>query len=158
MLTMLVLAVLAPFTILKDNEGKTLMSFSDLGLPDLKMPDLPSMSSNKFLTSSGGRGEVAVFYQWYDNQGTVQFTTTPPPHGIDYVVKEFNPDTNLIEAVNLPVEKSVSETSAISTAREPSLEIGSPYNPEDVKKLIEDAQSIEKKLQQRFEDQNSALN
>ena len=158
MLALLVLAVLAPFTLLKDNEGKTLMSFSDLGLPDFSLPDMPSMSATGQSSSSSGSGGVAVFYKWYDDRGTVQFTTELPPDGIDYEVKEFDPNTNLIQAVSLPAEETTTDVSAVPTAREPSLEIGSPYNPEDVKKLIEDAQNIEKKLQQRFEDQNSALN
>ena len=39
MLALLVLALLLPFTILKDDHGNTLMSFSDFSLSDVKMPD-----------------------------------------------------------------------------------------------------------------------
>ena len=159
MLTLLVLAVLAPFTILKDSEGKPLMSFSSLSLPNFGVPDMPSISSSSSALAPAINGnKVDKFYKWYDAGGSLQFTTEPPPDGIDYTVKEFDPDTNLIQAVSLPVEEEVKETSDASSAKEPALEIGSPYNPDDIKKLLEDAQNIEKKLQQRFEDQKSALN
>jgi hypothetical protein len=159
MLTLLVLAVLAPFTILKNSEGRPLMSFSSLSLPDFDVPDISSVaSSSSALAPSINGNKVDKFYKWYDASGTLQFTTEPPPDGIDYSVKEFDPDTNLIRAVSLPVEEEVKETTDATSGKEPALEIGSPYNPDDIKKLLEDAQNIEKKLQQRFEDQNSALN
>ena len=155
MLALLVLAVLLPFTILKDQNGKTLMSFSDIGLPDFSMP---SLSSNKVKSAVGG-SKTDMFYQWQDADGTIQFTTEPPPEGVEYTIKKYNPDTNLIKAVSLPEEEEpVAEPGVASEGQQPKIQIGSPYSTEEVKKLIEDAQNIEKKLQQRYEDQASALN
>ena len=51
MIAVLFIALLLPFTILKDDSGDTLVSFSDLSFPDLSMPnlsmpDLPKFSGN----------------------------------------------------------------------------------------------------------------
>ena len=156
MLALLVLAVLLPFTILKDQNGNTLMSFSDLGLPDFSMPSMPK--ANLGSSSSTQRD---IFYQWKDASGTVQFTTQPPPEGVEYEIKKYNPNSNVIKAVEVPEpeeEKPEGEAGAVAQGDQPSIQIGSPYNPDDIKKLIDDAQSIEQKLQQRYEDNRSALN
>ena len=112
MLAILVMAFLLPFTVLKDNEGKTLMSFSDFSLSDFnladfKMPDM--LGSDKLLPTNGGGSREDVFYRWNDAKGNIQFTTEPPPDGVEYTVKGYNPDTNLIQAVEIPVEEPVVE-------------------------------------------------
>jgi len=163
MLVVLVVAFLLPFTLLKDKEGKTLMSFSDFNLPDFKMPniEMPDMlASDKKRRTSGGGSREDVFYRWNDAKGNVQFTTEPPPDGIEYTVKGYNPDTNLIQAVEIPVEEPppapVVETASESNSSEQGLD--SPYTKEKIQKLFDDTKNIEKLLNQRYEDQNSAAN
>jgi hypothetical protein len=163
MLALLVLALLLPFTILKDDQGKTLMSFSSLKLPDFSL-SVPSMPSAKNLVPAASESHrMDVFYKWYDASGNLQFSTAPPPAGIEYTVKQFDPDTNVIEAVSLPVAEPPIESSAnapsagLGRADMPG-DLGNPYDKENIKKLFEDAENVEKLLQQRLNNQNSAIN
>ncbi|MCP4469835.1 MAG: DUF4124 domain-containing protein [Gammaproteobacteria bacterium] len=163
MLAALVLALLLPFTILKDDQGKTLMSFSDIGLPDFNLPGMSSFSSNKLTPSGSGLGGKDIFYRWYDADGNVQFTTEPPPDGIEYTVKGYDPNANVIRAVKMPAgETAANEPAANEPA--PTGETANappemnPYDTESTKKLFEDTKNIEKLLNQRLEDQNSNLN
>lgn len=157
MLALLVIALLLPFTLLKNDSGKTLMSFSDFKfkIPDFSMPSFstPSVSGSNKIDGKD------VFYKWHDSDGNVQFTTEPPPEGIEYTTKGYDPNTNVIQAVKLPEQESgkVPESGKSKDETEPSL-TGSPYNPEKIEKLMEDAKNIEKLLNQRFQDQDAALN
>ena len=56
MLAAVVIALLLPFTLLKDDQGKTLMSFSDfslqdISLPDISIPDMSDLMSSKKLVN-----------------------------------------------------------------------------------------------------------
>lgn len=160
MIAVLFIALLLPFTILKDENGRTLMSFSDFNLPDFSMPSLPKLANTRNKTSSGGSsGGKVNFYKWYDADGNVQFTTEPPADGIKYTIKGFDPNTNVIQAVKAPVEDSEAvESTPTPEKTNGAGDIGSPYSQESVKKLFEDTENIEKLLQQRFQDQESAIN
>lgn len=160
MIAVLFIALLLPFTILKDENGRTLMSFSDFSLPDFSMPSLPKLANTGSKASvDGSSGGKDIFYKWYDADGNVQFTTEPPADGIEYTIKGFDPNTNVIQAVKTPVEDSGSGDSTPTPEKTNGAgDIGNPYSQESVKKLFEDAENIEKLLQQRFQDQNSAIN
>lgn len=165
MIAVLFIAMLLPFTILKDDSGDTLMSLSDISLPDFSMPDfsmpdLPKISGAK--NSAPLDGDLSgkdVFYKWYDSDGSIQFTSEPPPEGIEYTLKGFDPDTNVIQAVKVPSKESGSDesTPAQSKSTDPE-EIGIPYSQDRIKKLFEDTKNIEKLLQQRSQDQDSQIN
>lgn len=160
MIAVLFIAMLLPFTILKDDSGHTLMSFSDFNLPDLSMPDLPKISGAK--NSAPLDEDLSgkdVFYKWYDSDGNIQFTSEPPPEGIEYTLKGFDPDTNVIQAVKAPPKESGSDESTPVQKKSTDLEeVGNPYSPDSIKKLFEDTKNIEKLLQQRSQDHNSQIN
>ena len=173
MLAGLVLAFLLPFTLLKDDQGKTLMSFSDFSLPnfslpnfslaDFKMPSIKMPGSDGLLSTDTGGSREDVFYRWNDAKGNVHFTTEPPTDGIEYTVKGYNPDANVIRAVKLPAEKPVAEppASAAESASEDkssALDAGNPYSKDNVQKLFDDTRNIEQLLNQRLNNQNSAVN
>jgi hypothetical protein len=166
MLAGLVVAFLLPFTLLKDDQGKTLMSFSDFSLPDFKMPSIKMpemMSSDKLLPTTGGGSREDVFYRWNDAKGNVHFTTEPPPDGIEYTMKGYNPDTNLIQAVAIPVEESVVESpppgsEPASENRSSAQDLDSPYNKDNIQKLFDDTRNLEQMFKERFNNQNSAVN
>lgn len=161
MLALLVIGMLLPFTILKDESGNPLMSFSDFELPGLSMPSLPKAPEIDSMTESadfiGGRDTI---YQWHDSEGNIQFTTDPPPQGTEYQVRHFDPDANVIKSVDMPI----SETSAANSGSDAEQNADSadqeinPYSQDGVKKLIEDAKNVEKLLNQRFRSQESAIN
>lgn len=156
MIAGLFIAMLLPFTILKGPDGKTLMSFTDIDLPDFSLPSLPKLPDASSMSSSNDSlGGKDLFYKWYDAEGNVQFTTEPPAEGIEYTVKGFDPDTNVIQAVELPQEEPEPDETPPAKNSEES---GSLYSREGIEKLFKDAKDVEKLLNQRMKDQESALN
>ncbi len=161
MLALLVLALLLPFAVLKNDEGKPLMSFSTFSLPDISLPEfsLPEMPS---LPASGAPVETDdsnpsgknVFYQWRDADGNLNFTSEPPPEGVEFSLKGYDPNANVIQALEpMPIESEVGvEAAAQSPAqiREPG-DIGNPYSRESIEKLFNDAKNIEKMLNERLQ-------
>jgi hypothetical protein len=160
MLAALVIAL--PFTILRDDQGKTLMSFSSFSLPDFNMPDMPGMSSSKQLVPSvGDHAGKDMVYQWYDSKSNVHFSTEPPADGIKFTVKGYDSNANVIQAVKLPeIEAPAEPVAADATASNgqdsPGLE--NTYNIEDIQKLVDDSKNIQQLLNQRLNSQNSAIN
>lgn len=159
LLAALVIAMLLPFTILKKDDGTPMMSFSSFGLPDFSAPRLPDLPRVDSITDSvGGGGEVAI-YQWQDSEGNIQFTNEAPPEGVEYQIRHYDPNANVIQSVKLPAEETepkAGETEQPSTTG--ALETPSPYSPDGVKKMMEETRNIEKLLNQRFQDQQSAIN
>ena len=161
MLAVLVIAMLLPFTILKDDSGNTLMSFSDLSLPDFSFSSMSGkIPVAKEITPASNllQGEVAI-YQWYDGEGNIQFSSEPPAAGIDYEVRRFDPDANVIQSVTLPSKDRAADSAGQpgETAAGDPAEIGNPYTEDSIKKLFEDARNLEKVLGQRLKDQENAI-
>jgi len=171
MLAALVIAGLLPFTLLKDEEGQTLMSFSSISLPDFemsdfKMPDMPDMpdmlSSKQLIPSVDGHRRQDIVYRWNDGNGNIHFTTEPPAEGIKYTLKGYDPNANVIQAVKLPeIEMPAQPFATDATASSeqnspPNLE--SAYNKDNILKLFEDSKNIQQLLNQRAGYQNSAIN
>lgn len=155
MIAVLFIAMLLPFTILRGPDGNTLMSFSDFKLPNFSLPDMPKMPSGGSISSQLDSGKD-IFYQWHDAQGNVQFTTEPPPQGVEYTVKGYDPNTNVIQAIELPPEESPEAEPAAEEKK--AEETGNPYSPERIEKLLEDAKNVEQLLNQRLKDQEAAIN
>ena len=157
MITLLVIAMLLPFTILKGRDGRPLMSFSDLSLPGFSLPDMPKMPDTSDLTRSvGGGSGQDIIYQWYDAEGNIQFTTEPPPSGVEYTTRGYDPDANVIQAVKPPPEEE--ESAPVAESKPPSGDIGIPYSQESIEKLFKDAQNIEKMLKERLKHQEAYAN
>ena len=153
LLTLLVLAVLAPFTILKDGEGRPLMSLTDLRMPDVEVPNIPD-------EIPVGSATEDVVYQWKDAEGNLHFTSDPPPEGVEYVAKSFDPNANVIQSVKPKAESEVagggSGVAAVEQDAEDG-EIGNPYTPEKVEKLFKDAREVQEKLNERYQKQQEIL-
>ena len=117
MIAILVIGMLLPFTILKDDDGDTLASFSDISLPDFSMPGFSMPKMPKFSepsiepASDDDLTGKDLFYKWYDADGNVQFTTEKPADGIEFTIKGFDPDANVIQAVKIPPKPPVAEES-----------------------------------------------
>ncbi len=151
LITVLVIGMILPFTVLKGKDGKALLSFSDLKMPDLGVPSLPESIPLK--VDDGN----SIIYQWKDNDGNIQFTNSPPPAGVEYSEKGYDPNTNVIQSVKLP------ETESESTETEKKNEITAPdsitsvYSPEKINKLFDDAKNVEKLLNDRLKQQKAAI-
>lgn len=161
MLALLVIALLLPFSVLKNDRGEPLMSLSKLKLPGFSVPEvsLPEMPS----LSAGGAPIEAddsdlsgkdVFYKWHDADGNLHFTSEPPPEGVAFTRKGFDPDTNVIRSVEPETVVTGDEADPApqsqAQAKDPG-DIGNPYSKESIEKLFNDAKNIEKMLNERLQ-------
>ena len=156
MLAVLVISTLLPFTLLKDDTGSTLLSFSSF-----KWPDLRKAAKNLFKADrSRGPGDEGAdtIYQWVDAEGNMHFSNTPPLEGIEFRVKNFDPDLNVIQSVNTKTDEA--EVTVEGTPKKEMItteDVGSPYSVDGIKKLFEDVHNVEKLLKQRLQKQEAAL-
>lgn len=151
----LVLAVLLPFTVLKGKDGGPLLSFADLKAPNLKMPQIPGSDQLPNL-GSGGKKKTDIIYQWRDEQGELHFTNTPPAAGIEYTAKGYDPNANLIQSIDIKHDEPDTKVAADTQIEVPA-KIGNPYSPEKVEKLFNDAQKVQKLLDERMKQQEAIL-
>lgn len=151
LIALVVLAVLLPFTLLKGKDGRPLMSLDKLTKPDIALPKLPD-SDNK-----GGRD---LIYRWTDAEGVVHFTNTPPPAGVNYTVKGYDPNTNLIQSVKPLNKEEPPASKPVQAARktpESLKEIGNPYSVDKVDKLMDDARKVQQLLDDRLKKQEALI-
>jgi hypothetical protein len=153
----LVIAGLAPFTFLKGKDGRPLMSFDQLSMPELGIPDLPEGVDLPGIDGAEPDGRDIV-YQWTDADGLIQFSTRPPPAGVEFSVKGYDPNTNLIQSVK-PKEAPVADAARGLQPEQtpPDVEIGNPYSPENVRKLIDDATQVQEVINQRYQQQEALM-
>ena len=155
MITILVIGVLLPFTILKGKDGSPLLSFSDLKLPE---SDIPLADKLKSAAEVDNLGSGDVIFNWTDNEGNIQFSNSLPPTGVEYTVKDYDPNLNVIQAVEVPVDEPEEELNSESEKHITGTgDIGNPYSPEKLEKLFEDTKNIEKLLNQRIRNQEAIL-
>ena len=158
-IVVLIIGMLLPFTILKGPDGKPLMSISDLKFPKFSTPNLPE------LPDLGGKNDSAsvngndVIYKWTDAEGNLQFSSSPPPEGTEYTAKGYDPNTNLIQALEIPVEEVELESEEADPKKgtNPLDDIGGVYSPEKIEKLFDDAKNIEKLLNDRLKNQSAQI-
>ena len=158
LIAVLVIGFLLPFTLLKGKDGHPLMSFDKIKAPSFSLPDIPLPElSNKMSASEAETtmGKSNVIYQWRDEKGELNFTTTAPPKGIVFTEKAYDPNMNLIQSVRVKTEQA--EEVLEQSAKKKAADIGNPYSPTKVEKLMEDAQNIEKLLNDRFKKQEAML-
>ncbi|MCK4708766.1 MAG: DUF4124 domain-containing protein [Gammaproteobacteria bacterium] len=156
LIAVLVLAVLLPFTILKGKDGKPLMSISNIKMPDLSLPKIPDAVKNtEFSTGSGSKD---IIYKWRDEKGELHFSSSPPPEGIEYTAKGYDPNTNLLQSVKIQTEEPEQPEAEKQSQIQKASDIGNPYSPAKVDKLIKDAQNIEKLLNDRVKKQETLIN
>ena len=156
MIAVLVIAVALPFTVLKDDSGKPLLSIPDLSVPDFSMPDFGKVEQLAPDIDIGSGKDL--IYEWYDAEGNRNFSSEPPPEGIEFTVRGYDPDANVIQAIKLP-EETVDdrEGNAAKPIKQPD-DSANPYSPEAVEKLFEDAKNIEKLLNERLKQQEQVFN
>lgn len=152
LITAVVLAVLMPFTFLKGKDGNPLMSLDKLKAPELSMPKL---ASDRI---SNGSGREDIIYQWRDADGELHFTSSPPPEGIQYTAKGYDPNTNLIQSISVKQEEpETAEKPIAETQIKKPADIGNPYSPQNVEKLINDAQNVQQVLNDRLKQQEALI-
>lgn len=163
LIAILVISLLLPFTLLKDKHGNPLLSVRDLNFPSLTLPELsmPDFLSSGMLKIPGevrGSDGKDMIYQWTDADGNVQFSNSQPPEGVVYTLRGYDPNLNVIQAVEAQAAGSEEVSGSESKKKITSAkDIGSPYSVERIEKLFEDANNIEKLLNQRFNNQAAEI-
>jgi len=163
LIAILVISLLLPFTFLKDKLGNPMLSVRDLNfpsftLPELSMPDFLSSGMPKLPGGVKGSDGKDMIYQWTDADGNVQFSNSQPPEGVVYTLKGYDPNLNVIQAVETQAAGSEEVSGSESKKKITSAkDIGSPYSVERIEKLFEDANNIEKLLNQRLNNQAAEI-
>lgn len=114
----------------------------------------------KNLTSVVSNQKVQV-YKWRDESGVLQFSNTPPVGNKNAEQVILDPNSNLMQAVKIPVKES-SESASIAgnqaSKATAQTKLDSPYSIKGMKKTMKDARNVENMLQQRHEQQQNVLN
>ena len=168
LIAILVISLLVPFTFLKGKDGNPMLSVRDLNFPSVSLPELtmPEFLSSDMANISGGKrgsdddllGSKDVIYKWTDADGNLQFSNSQPPEGVVYTLKGYDPNLNVIQAVETQAAGSEEVSGSESKKKITSVkDIGSPYSVERIEKLFEDANNIEKLLNQRLNNQAAEI-
>ncbi len=157
MIALLIIAGLAPFTFIKGKDGQPLMRFSDIKMPDSKLPELSLPDELSIDTQTNPEGMV---YKWKDSHGTWQFSNEPPPEGILFTATVYDSNMNVIQAVE--TKRSVPKKDGIPQSSDKPVssisDAGSVYEPKKIEELFDDANNLESLLNNRMNEQNKALN
>jgi len=168
LIAILVIGLLLPITFLKDKHGNPMLSVRDLNFPSVTLPELsmPDFLSSGMAKIPGGArdsdGELLdgkdLIYKWTSADGNVQFSNSQPPEGVVYTLKGYDPNLNVIQAVETQAAGSEEVSGSESKKKISSVkDIGSPYSVERIEKLFEDANNIEKLLNQRLNNQAAEI-
>ncbi len=154
LIAILVIGILLPFTFIKGKDGAPLLSLNDWKLSETDvLPDMPDLPEG--IHDSEGND---IIFKWTDAEGNMQFSNTLPPAGIEYTEMAYDPNLNVIQAVE--VEPEIPEEVVESKSQEKVTgvgDVGNPYSPEKIRKLFEDANKIENMLNQRLENQEALI-
>ena len=89
--------------------------------------------------------EKVEVYKWRDKNGVMQFSNTPPPSDSNVEKVVLDPNSNLMQAVKIPVKEEPKEV--VQTQPQ------TPYSQKAMKKVMDDVKNVEKLMQQRQEKQ-----
>lgn len=173
--TMCVLLILgcAGLFILKKTDGRPILSIDEF-LPDtseintLVQTLLDEFDSLRHSASTtlGAQGSTDIqdtavpvnepkIYRWKDNNGNWQFSDTPPPNQVAEAIKvsgDLNKDLSV--TYSAPEEKEIINDD-IPANTQPSSILPMTVSPDEVSKLIDDANNIQKLMDERADTQNN---
>ena len=110
---------------------------------ELSAPSIPELINN---SSNPVKEEV---YKWVDEKGVTHFSKQKPDSGQDAESIELGSNINIVDAVKV---KPKAETVATKVNTE-----NFNYHPKNVKKLIDDAQNVEKLIKDRYDQQQKII-
>lgn len=131
LLALLVIAGASPF-ILPLDEGRPLLSLDDLKAPSL--PELPQVDLSSLESEPEADPAPVRVHRWKDDRGNWHYSDEAPPAGVAYETIVAEPVRNTIPAPP--------DAAAAGTAEDAS-EAPSPYSPEGVKNVLEDARGVQ---------------
>ena len=116
-------------------------------------PAKPALPSN---ISSVVTDKEVTYYRWVDENGQTHFSNTRPT-GQQAEQKTLRPNTNVVQAVKVPVEEEESGGPSVFSlgsskdgkSKDGDDETFNPYSPEGVQKLMDKAQDAAKMMDTR---------
>ena len=117
-------------------------------MPDLDLDEVTASAPNTIKNAISD--EKVQVYRWRDENGVMQFSSTPPQDALAERV-ELDPNSNIMQAVS--VEK-IAEPEKKGVTNRPQ----SPYTARRLKKVMDDAKDVESLLKQRHEQQQEVIN
>jgi len=154
------IAALLSFTILKGDDGKTLLRFSDFNLPEFELVDfsLKNFSGGWWVSKSDLPGTESTIYKWTDVDGKPQFSNSPPPQGIEYTVKKYDPNENVIPAVSPDTNDTGQGPNPESLNKfNQHGDVDSIFSPGVIEKLFEDANNVDQSQTDRNDNLDAVL-
>ncbi|MEN8171045.1 MAG: DUF4124 domain-containing protein [Pseudomonadota bacterium] len=157
-LLLLLLLFIAIFPFLYPwKDGKPLLLWSDLTLPEwpsIELPEMPRIPLPGKEETAHEPNQPVKLYRWQGADGSTQFSNELPAQGIAYEVVEVNPDTNLIRAV--PTTGTSEEVKPETTGTGPaSLPSPLTVSPGEALQLIEDARKLQQLSDERLRQQEA---
>jgi hypothetical protein len=139
--TALVIAAVLSFTILKGEDGKPLLSFSDFKVLEIDLTDyfLVNLPESWWSSSSDSPRAESTIYQWTDSEGNLQFSNSPPPEGIEYTAKKYDPNENVIPAVST----DSSDAGQLLNKSSQNGDFGGIFSAGVIEKLFKDANNVD---------------
>ncbi len=155
LLTLLLFAAIFPF-VYPWKDGKPLLSWSEIKVPEMPEVALPRVALPTAGTESIASEQLVTLYRWQDADGSIQFSNEPPAEGIAYEVVEVNPDANLLPAV--AASSSVEPPPPATEEGHRGVLLPSPLtvSPAEALQLVEDARQLRHSSQERLH-QHEAL-
>ena len=114
-----------------------------------KKPETVKLPEN--LSSVTTDSKVTV-YQWVDEKGIKQFSSTPPPGQANVDTIKLSPNTNVVKAINVPEEEEKPKQGPQVTNI-----LKSPYSVDGVKGMMEDSKGVQETMNKRMEEQQKLL-
>jgi len=136
-----------PFTLFKGEDGGPLLSISGLKIPSFSMPDFsfPNFpGSGKALETRQPMSQVTI-YKWTDAEGSLQFASSPPADGTEYEEMHYDPNENVIPAVNSDSSSSQQGSKAVlANTTSKDVDLGDVFSSGMIEKLFKDANNVGK--------------
>lgn len=120
--------------------GKAPFSFGDMSL------NMPEASISELKSHIPAGKEQA--YKWTDANGTVHYSSEPPPENHAVELIHVDPNTNLVQGLRSEPKKVETQVNQVPATTLPT---GSVYNPKTIKKLMDDAKGVQETLNKRYE-------
>lgn len=151
---------------LASTQGKDPLAY--LSAIDLKMPKAPTLPDLPDLPKVGAvsSGQTLV-YRWTDAEGGLQFSTSPPPAGVNFSTVNLDPNANVVQATRIPepkVKKKKSGkggdddgTTAENGEGESEAEEEESISPTQVGKIREQLDNIKALNDNRIDNLNSLM-
>lgn len=148
MIIVLILMIVVPMVLFGDNEIAKKFGFGVSSKNDAK-EDLQDKAPKNIQTVVTDK-KVEV-YKWADKHGVIQFSNEPPQDGSESEKMVLSPNTNVLDAIKITKKEPE------KAAKPQVINLGSPYSPGGMKKMVDDSTNLQDQLNQRQTEQDKIL-